>query len=145
MGYFIKKDKHGTEGMVIPSGPTSERPLTPVTASVRYNTDTGGVEIFNGTAYVELAKTGQATIFVDNFVGDNVAVTFNPMSVSVSDPKNIMVFVDGVFQTPTDNYTVSGFDITFTSAPGTGIPITVVHGLGSTFVQSGDVFDVPNL
>jgi len=39
----------------------------------------------------------------------------------------IMVFVGSIYQDSTTAYTVSGFDITFTSAPPDGEPISVIH------------------
>jgi len=39
-----------------------------------------------------------------------------------------MVFVGSIYQDPTTAYTVNGgFDITFTSAPPSGEPISVIH------------------
>ena len=50
------------------------------------------------------------------------------MSVAVSSAEQIIVFVGSIYQDSTTAYTVDGgFDITFTSAPGIGIPISVIH------------------
>lgn len=144
MGYFIKKDKHGTEGLVLPSGPTTDRPATPVTASVRYNTDTQSVEYFDGTNFVDIAKTGSTTITRDSFIGDGVTTTFT-MSKQPNTNHHVLVFVNGVYQTPPTHYTVSGFDITFTSPVPNNLRAHVIHGLGDTYVAPGDVFDVPSL
>lgn len=46
---------------------------------------------------------------------------FTPGSVNAC-----LVFLSGVQQRPTTDYTVSGSTITFTTAPPTGVPITVV-------------------
>jgi len=145
MGYFVKKSKHGNEGMVLPSGPTSERPVTPITASLRYNTDTESLEYFNGTAFVDLAKTGLTTPGIDKIVTDGINASFT-MSRE-SHRASIIVFIDGIYQTPgaASNYDTSGFDIVFTSIPPTGLDITIIHGLFDTYVESGNVFDVPNL
>lgn len=55
---------------------------------------------------------------------------------SESDPTSIAVFIGGVYQQPTTNYTVSGTTISFTSAPpAPGINpnrITIIHNLNST-------------
>jgi len=144
MGYFVKKDKHGNEGFVLPSGPTSERPATPIKATLRYNTDLNSLEYFNGTQFVDLAKAGFAEVGIDRYVGDNITTTFTPMSFISPTAKHLLVFVNGIYQTPITNYTVFGFDITFTSVIPTGEPITIIHGMSNTLVTS-DVFDVPNL
>ena len=145
MGYFLKKNNIDNEGLVLPVGPTSERPLTPILASVRYNTDTNGIEYFNGTAYVEMAKTGRADIQVDKFIGDGATTIFTPMTVAHNDWTEVIVFINGIYQTGVSNYSVSGFTITFTSPPPNTMEIVIIHGLGSTYVQSADVFDVPNI
>ena len=145
MGYFLKRTNVDNEGFVLPSGPTSDRPLTPILASARYNTDTNSVEYFNGTVYVDIAKSGRAAILVDKFTGDGIATLFTPMQAEHSNWKEILVFIDGILQLGPGNFDVAGFDITFTSAPPNGVKIAVIHGLGNTFVEDSAVFDVPNL
>ena len=58
------------------------------------------------------------------------------MTQSESDARNIAVFIGGVYQQPTTNYTVSGTVITFTSpppAPGVNPNrITIIHNINST-------------
>ena len=55
------------------------------------------------------------------------------MSVQVSDPAQIMVFVGSIYQTPGGNgtpaaYSVNGgYDITFSSAPPDQLTINVIH------------------
>ena len=144
MGYFVKKDKHGSEGFILPSGTTAERPISPIKAVLRYNTDIDSLEYFNGTVFVDLAKSGFADVVVDSFVGDNINATFTPMSFAPPSAKHLLVYINGIYQTPIINYTVTGFDITFTSIPPASEPITVLHGLSNTLVTS-DVYDVPSL
>lgn len=144
MGYYLKRSNVDNEGFVLPSGPTSDRPTTPIEASIRYNTDTGSIEYFNGSVYVDIAKTGRADIEVDKFTGDGVTTTFT-MTKEHSIWKEILVFIDGILQLGPGNHSVSGFDITFTEAPPNGLRIAVIHGLGSTYVDPNSVFDVPNL
>lgn len=145
MGYYLKRTNIDNEGFVLPSGPTVDRPSTPIVASARYNTDTQSIEYFNGSVYVDVAKSGNASIRVDKFTGDGITTLFTPMTVEHDDWQEILVFIDGILQLGPGNFDVSGFDLTFTEPPPNGIRVAVVHGIGSTYVQSGDVFDVPNL
>lgn len=146
MGYFVKKDKHGHEGFVLDSGPTADRPATPIDAHMRFNTDTNSIEYFNGTVYVDIAKAGTASTVVDKLTTDGLTATFT-MTVEHTDASKIIVFIDGVYQHPgiSNNYTVSGFNLIFTSIPPSGLDVTVIHGVFGTYVANGDVFDVPNL
>jgi hypothetical protein len=67
----------------------------------------------------------QGAIKLDSFTGDNSTVTFST-GASIIDENNTQVYIDGVYQSK-DNYTTSGSNITFSTAPGTGAIIEVVH------------------
>lgn len=41
----------GTGGMYLPSGTTAQRPVSPVTGQMRFNTTTNAVEVYNGTSW----------------------------------------------------------------------------------------------
>ena len=48
----------GTGGLVIPAGDNDERPTTPETGDMRWNTDLSTAEVFNGIAYQTLSGDG---------------------------------------------------------------------------------------
>ena len=51
------------------------------------------------------------------------------MSVEPTDLKNVIVYIDGVMQEPTQNYTMSGTSITTAGeAAHAGARIVVMHG-----------------
>lgn len=146
MGYFLKKDTNSTyEGLVLPSGPTADRPVAPLTGSVRYNTDLGSIEYFDGSNYVDLAKAGKVGITWDKFTGDDVTTQFT-MSQAHTAYTEVLVFIDGYLQVGPLNYTCDGSTtITFSEAPPLDRRVLVIHNLNSTYVTSGNVYDVPNL
>ena len=130
MGYFVKNRRlqSGSSGVVLPAGGSALRPDAPRFGLIRYNTDLGSVEFFNGTAFVQLGAAGSITYTVDNFIGDGSTLTF-ALSASVSGDDQVIVFVGSIYQTPTTAYTITGGsldDITFTSAPPVGEPISVI-------------------
>ena len=49
------------------------------------------------------------------------------------------MFIDNVYQEPTENYTVSSTNITFTSAPHNGARIFAIVGFDNTALASGGV------
>ena len=53
-GYF-KID--GTTGFVMPIGTGNQRPLVPETGFMRFNTDDGRVEVYDGTSWASAAGT----------------------------------------------------------------------------------------
>lgn len=129
MGYFVKNRQlqSGSSGVVLPTGSTAERPDAPTFGLIRYNTDTGFCEFFNGSIFQNMGVGGIIEYTVDNFTGTGSQTVFT-MSEAVSDATQIIVFVGSIYQIATTNYTVDGgFDITFTSAPPSGIPINVIH------------------
>lgn len=129
MGYFVKNRRlqSGSSGVVLPSGSTAQRPDYPTFGLIRYNTDSGLVEYFNGTIFVNLSAGGGITYTVDSFTGDGSTTVFT-MSEQESNAQYITVFVGSIYQQPTTTYTVDGgYDITFTSAPPAGVPINVIH------------------
>jgi hypothetical protein len=129
MGYFVKNRQlqSGSSGVVLPSGGSALRPDAPRFGMIRYNTDLAAVEFFDGTVFVQLAAGGSINYTVDSFTGDGSTTVFT-MSVQESAETQIIVFVGSIYQDPTSAYTVDGgFDITFTSAPPSGEPVSVIH------------------
>jgi hypothetical protein len=129
MGYFVKNRQlqSGSSGVVLPTGPASTRPDYPTFGMIRFNTDSGLVEFFNGTIWDYLSPGGSINYTVDNFTGNGSQTVFT-MSLAVAQASQIMVFVGSIYQNPTTAYTVNGgYDITFTSAPPNTVPINVIH------------------
>jgi len=138
MGYFVKNKKvgYGNTSIAIPAGSSTERPNDPIFGQIRFNTDVGKVEYFDGTLFSILAKQGDTDIVVDSFTGNGIDTVFGSMTNQVLDADQVIVFVGNIYQIPTTNYTVAGtYDITFTSAPPSGMPINVIHNLGSNEVS----------
>jgi len=129
-GNTIKSDDVGATGT--PTGGTADRPSDPDTGDLRFNTDESSLEVYNGTAFVQLSTTGVVTITQDSFTGDGSTVAFT-MSTSVESDQTqrIVVAVGNVYQNPASAYTLSGTTITFTSPPGDSETITVIHGYDS--------------
>lgn len=129
MGYLVKNRRlqSGSTGVVLPTGSTAERPDVPVFGLIRYNTDSGQVEFFNGTIFQTLSAGGSLTYTVDDFIADGSTTVFT-MSIAESNAEQIIVFIGSIYQIPVTNYTVDGgFDITFTSPPPSGMNINVIH------------------
>lgn len=129
MGYFVKNRRlqSGSSGVVLPAGGTALRPVAPRFGLIRYNTDIAGIEFFNGIQFVRLSEAGSINYVVDSFTGDGSTTVFT-MSEREDFASQIIVFVGSIYQDPTTAYTVDGgFDITFTSAPPDGEPISVIH------------------
>jgi hypothetical protein len=129
MGYFVKNRRlqSGSSGVVLPTGSSATRPDNAAFGMIRYNTDTGLVEFYNGSIWSSLSTGGSITYTVDDFIGDGSTTIFT-MSVAESTATQVIVFVGSIYQDPASAYTVDGgFDITFTSAPPNTVPINVIH------------------
>jgi hypothetical protein len=129
MGYFLKNRQlqSGSTGVVLPTGSSANRPDNALFGMIRYNTDLGLVEFFNGTLWLTVSTGDSITYTVDDFTGDGSTTVFT-MSVAETTATQIMVFVGSIYQEPATAYTVNGgLDITFTSAPPNTVPINVIH------------------
>jgi hypothetical protein len=141
MGRFVKNAQihTGSYAARVPVGTNSLGPTAPQNGQIRYNTDTGGMEIYIDTGFglplwKKLAVVGKSEIIKDSFVGDGTTVTF-PMSTPYASGKEaeVMVFVGNVHQNPGVAYTFNGSNtVTFTSAPNIGLTIIMLHGFNST-------------
>ena len=129
-------DFNTTTGMVVPTGTTAERP-TAQEGIIRFNTTTGKYEVsLDGSTYTALrTEAAASSITKDVFTGDGSTTQFT-MTVTPSNAKNIIVYVDGVMQEPTQNYTIASDVMSFTGgsdgstieAPHSGARIVVMHG-----------------
>ncbi len=129
MPTFLKNRElqSGSTGIRIPTGNAATRPDNPVFGMIRFNTDSGLVEFYNGSIWQTMSAGGSISYTVDNFSGDGSTTVFT-MSVAESSEEQIIVFVGSIYQDPATAYTVDGgFDITFTSAPPNTSPISVIH------------------
>jgi len=141
MGIFLKNPDiaPGKLGVKLPIG-TNTLSDAPVTGLIRFNSDTNRIEFYYNNAWNSIAKIGSVQLIVDNFTGDGIVQTF-VMSQAESDPTAVAVFIGGVYQQPTVNYTVNGSTtITFTSAPpAPGVnpnQVIVIHNINSTNVPA---------
>jgi hypothetical protein len=129
MPTFLKNRElqSGSTGIRIPTGSAANRPDSPVFGMIRYNTDSGLVEFYNGTIWQAMSAGGSISYTVDDFTGDGSTEIF-VMSIAESNEEQIIVFVGSIYQDPLTAYTVDGgFNIEFTSAPPNTVPINVIH------------------
>ena len=140
IGYVL--DASGsTDAFRLPSGDTSERP-TAATGIIRFNTQTGKYEgCQDGSTYTEFATAGDVPIISKvSTTGDGSTSVFTGFfSTAPASVANVLVFIDNVYQEPTENYTVSSTNITFTSAPHSGARIFAIVGFDNTALASGGV------
>ena len=153
MGRYVKNPE-ATQGqtLAIPQVTTANRPGGK-NGQIIFNSTTSTYQAYNGAQWYNISEASrQKTITIDRFQGDGSTVTFGngagntldgsttaSFTVGVSDATDIMVFVGGVYQVPTTNYSISGSGttatITFGSAPPAndgstgGHIVTIVHGL----------------
>ena len=130
-----------TDALRLPNGTTGERP-TGATGLIRFNTTTGKYEgCQDGSTYVDFATAGDAPTFTkESTTGDGSTTTFTSFfSTAPESANNVFVYIDNVYQEPTENYSVSGTNITFTSAPHSGARIFAITGADNSALVTGGV------
>ena len=150
MGRFVKNREleHGATSVEIPQVSTANRP-SGQNGQIIFNTTTQTYQGYIGSQWYNISSAaGEKTLTIDRFQGDGTTTVFGAgsgntldgstaatLSVVPTDASDMMVFVGGVYQIPTTNYTFSGGQITFGSAPPAndgatnGHIITVIHNL----------------
>ena len=135
----------------------SQRPLSPTNGHVRYNTSTNEFELYQNSAWRKVSYKEPTLITQQGpWNGDDIELYFGPLNSGNPDypypettnPQNILVFVENVFQISTTNYTLvdnpvgvpsasfysgagsypAGRYVKFDSAVPFGKPVTVIHG-----------------
>jgi hypothetical protein len=130
-----------TDAVLLPQGNTAARP-TAATGIIRFNSETGSYEgSTDGSTFVNFAIAGDAPTFTkETTTGDGSTQTFTGFfSTAPESANNVFVYIDNVYQEPTENYTVSGQNITFTSAPHSGARIFAITGADGTSLVTGGV------
>ena len=125
----------------LPNGSTGQRP-TGATGIIRFNTTTGKYEgCSDGSTFIDFAIAGDAPTFTkESGTGDGSTTTFTGFFSSAPESaNNVFVYIDNVFQEPTENYSVSGTNLTFTSAPHSAARIFAITGADGTALVTGGV------
>jgi|TARA_B110000240_G_C13488925_1_gene448732 hypothetical protein len=126
MAYYLKTpgkvgNESPTKAVQIPvSTGAGDSPPVLQDGMLRYNSITNCIEFGINNAWRKVAKVGNATIAVQDTVG-NGSITAFALDQLVADVTDIVVYVGGVYQQPTANYTVATnagvTTLTFTSPP----------------------------
>lgn len=129
----------------LPKGTTAQQPDTSGVRAqggpygyIRYNTDIDAIEAYFSTGWEIVRAAGGSAITRQQItLADGVEIAFE-LDNAPDDAKEIMVYVENVFQHASENYTVdtnylgSGNPyIIFTSPPPIGKPIWVYYGFGN--------------
>ena len=123
-----------TSGLIVPVGTTAQRP-TGQTGMMRFNTTTSLMEVYNGSAWVNV---GGSTVTLDEFDGDGSDTAFT-LSQSAT-TATVIVSINGTVQEATNTYTVSGTTLTFNEAPATGDKIQVRNFYSGSDLQPASKF-----
>ena len=112
----------GNSGITFPEAPSSG-----IEIDVRH---LGGLVGPSGVQGPVGPGTGiQGTLASDLFTGDGTTTDFD-LSNSIDYPRNTIVSINGLLQSPITNYTISGSGLTFPEAPSSGLEVEVRHLAG---------------
>jgi hypothetical protein len=132
-------------GLRLPQGTTAQRPQTSgvrypgdssefADGTIRYNIDTNTLEALIAGVWEVVRAPGATTITNQTLgPGNNVDVSFGPLTLTPSSADNIIVLVENVMQISTTNYTLTSSNtvITFTSPVPLGKYVTIYFGFAN--------------
>lgn len=106
-----------TNTLQLPKGTTGQVVGTPAEGMIRYNTDAGNVQVYQGSSWRNLRYQESGTIIQQNLgAGDSNTVYFGPLNAAYNSNvasnnstyggQNILVIVENIIQLSTINYTV---------------------------------------
>jgi hypothetical protein len=130
-----------TDAIALPTG-SSEQRVAGTPGVIRFNNTTGTYEgTSDGSTWISFATAGDAPTFTkETATGDGSTTVFSGFfSTAPESANNVFVYIDNVYQEPTENYTVSGTNITFTSAPHNGARIFAITGADGTSLVTGGI------
>ena len=123
--------------VMLPKGTTAQQPTAPVAGMMRYNTTLNNLEYYNGTTFLQVGGGvgGIADVTADSITIDGNTPTLTyalPSGLSPTDEKNVLVFLEGVYQKPS-TYTIAGSNITLAAVlvGDHNKTMTVLHGFDS--------------
>ena len=117
-----------TDSLHVPVGTTAQRPGSPEAGYLRYNSTTGKFEGYTD-AWGDLAD-GSDFLVTNTFTTANASTTAFTISNAVQDEKQLLVFIEGVFQAH-NSYSVSGTTVTLSTAPASGREVTIYSALSN--------------
>jgi hypothetical protein len=100
-----------TTGLVLPLGNTTQRPSPAVTGTLRYNTETTRMEIYDGAEWDSVVSD----VTNQTLAGNGVQTVFTLDQASTT--AATLVIINGIVQLPTTAYSITGNTLTFTQAP----------------------------
>ena len=124
-----------------PDSPTLNQIYTDSTSGFSYQ--------WNGTVWISFTPSSTGNIKVlDDISGSfddstqTFALTSSTISITPPNPQSVIVNLGGVVQDPSDDYTISGSNIIFTTPPASGLSFSgVVLGVAVPVgVSTGDVY-----
>lgn len=86
---------------------------------IYFNSSTLKLRVFNGTSWQDSATATPGSFVNDTFSGNGVTTNFT-LSAAPANVASVLVFIAGVRQRPTTDYTISGTTLTFGTAPTSG-------------------------
>ena len=122
-----------TTSLTIPAGNTAQRPASPETGAIRYNTGITQVEVWDGAQW-EVVGSDFVSITNQTINGDGSTDTFT-LDESTTEAA-IIVATNGVVQQPGVAYTVTGNSITFAEAPQISDTIDIRFTAAVTYVNA---------
>ena len=111
-----------TTGLIIPVGNTAQRPSPATTGTIRFNTQSTRVEVYDGTEWDTIV--GGVTNQILNGDGTTTTFTLDRSTTTAA----ALIMLNGITQVPGQSYAMTpspSTNLVFSEAPGTGDVIDI--------------------
>ena len=95
-----------------------------IIGALYWNTTNDVMRVYNGTSWEDVSTAASLSDYTAT--GDGSTTTFATGNTLPDSPNNVFVWLDGVRQYPTSDYTLSGNSVVFTTAPYNGAAILII-------------------
>lgn len=129
------------DGVPVQVGPGEPSPTpVPLIGSLYYSTNLLVLYVWDGSAWKPIAGQYASQIIHRRYIADGTTTMYATGCKDVLSPEYIVVSLDGVDQTPVNDYSSIGTNIVFTSAPPAGVVINMRSFPSMMMMQNAEMY-----
>jgi len=119
------------------TNPTTPNPSIP--GQIYYQTSTKLLYVWDGAQWDIIGGQYAASLLVNDYVGDGTTTAFATGSSSLINAISIFATIDGVLQSPINDYTISGSSVLFSTPPAANTLVELRSLVSAPVIQNSQI------